>query len=268
MKRQPKWIAALFSVFLALCGMHPPGKADAPSNTQSISAKPFYFTETLGGQDLTLVLRIQNNGQVSGVYTIFVPGNIRNWLHYGIKGRFNSDTNILTAEVFLPPSAGAQKVYDFQGAYFPTEQRFAVQFLRPGDPTRAPALIFEKVYQYSGTSPILTGIWIWNAGDNRDPKLSYKGEFYITKHYGDGKIEGVFSGGDPDQAGAIEGAVYMNDSSPSKYSIRFRRYGFGFVQEWNGDLSGTNLNYSQSISGTIQQTATGYNARFAAVLEY
>lgn len=254
MKPHLKSIAAVFTVFLALGCWNLPARAQAPSMLY-----PYYFTETLTSQAIfSIVLRLRTDQEynLTGAY---MTSTIEAGLGpFAISAKFDASTNTVSGLVHSPPAFENVEsvIYNIQGTYDPFRDRFAIQFMRPGD--QIPQLIFERIDAYADPNPLMVGIWQWAATDPSTPNLPFEGEFYVYTQDPSGSFAGEFSKASAQDVGFINGQV----AAPSN-SFTFRRYNQEgtFIQTWNGNVVNNNMTLQGAIT---RETPPGSDITFVA----
>jgi hypothetical protein len=244
MKPHLKSIAAVITVFLALGCWNLPVRAQAPSMLY-----PYYFTETQTNlATFSIVLRLFGTDQEYNLTGAYMASTFEAGVaSLAISAKFDASTNTFSGLVHSPPAFENDTVYyNLQGTYDPLRDRFAIQFMRPGD--QIPQLIFERIDAYADPNPLMVGIWQWAATDPNYPNLPFEGEFYVYLQNPSGEFHGVFSNASPQDVGLLIGQV----AAPSQ-SFTFRRYTQEgtFEQIWNGNVVTNNT----VLQGTITQNA-------------
>ncbi|HYD59145.1 MAG TPA: hypothetical protein VEC35_02245 [Noviherbaspirillum sp.] len=257
MKRQPKWIAALFAVLLALCGIYQTVLAQVPSVHPLVGT--YVKPATKVGEN-TVVLRIKHAAQggpdlvVYGALARIEPNAADNVIQ-AITGTFNPTTSVLSAVGTLPPALRpknpAQSVVD--GTYEHFGQTFTLQF-RSQRADGGQSTFVEQVKRYSEATPFLVGIWQWSAADTSAALASapqFSGEFYILDQKTDGTFRGIFSGANQLDVGSIQGQA----SRDGIFFLRsFTQNNQTFEQVWGGQAASTISGHTESIQGRIEST--------------
>ncbi len=247
MKHQSRWVAALFAIFLALCGIYQTVSA------QTVAESPIAGTYVWQAKDLgenTIVLRLKQQGQVFGVYgtLIRLDPNPQDNVILAITGQYDPVTRLLKAVLALPPALRprnpAQGVVD--GTYNELTRSFSLDIKSQSSPTTTSV---KDVAAYTGTLPYVVGIWQWFAADSPAALASappFSGEFYILHQQPDGVFLGLFSGTTPMDVGTIAGQVTPD-------GVFFKRTGTSngqpFEQIWYGQATSN----TETIQGGIEQ---------------
>ncbi len=253
MKRQPKWIAALFAVLLALCSIYQTAQAQTPPASEIVGT---YVRTLFREGENTIVLRVkqQEQGQALLVYGILTRIEQNQNVILAITGEVDPNTHVLRAVLAPPPalrrSDSPQSVIG--GAYLKDNQAFRLEFpsQRPGQ-----APLVSHLLRYTDDRPFLVGIWQWSAAADSATLATappYSGEFYILEQKSDNSITGHFSGGTP----ADTGSIATGEATPG--GVYFERTGTAngqaFKQLWSGQATGDILGHTESLQGGINQT--------------
>lgn len=255
MKRQPKWIAALFAVLLALCGIYQTVGAQAPMVSPIVGT---YVWQATGFGENTVVLRLKQQGQdiaVYGALSRLSPTPADNVI-LAITGTVDPNTGVLRAVLALPPGLRPQNPAQgaVDGTYTAVTESFSITIksnINPGSPT-----VVENIAKYTAAKPYVVGIWQWAAADMPAGLTSvppqFSGEFYIFHQAPNGEIRGLFS-----DAGSVAGQVEPEiEGRPQPNLVGFTRSftqnNQNFVQAWAGQAAGTIPGHTESIQGGIE----------------
>lgn len=244
MKRQPKWIAALFAILLALCGIY----QNVGAQTAPAEIRTYYtYDETY---TLSIVLRLKEQGQVFAVYGAMTRGEPELPLVYEITGTFFPNQQLLRANIQAPPgrrSIPGTLKGTVDGTFHGAVDSFDLVFNYKVEDKMQPLLEIRNVQRHTGAPPIVLGIWRWEAspgGPIVTQPPAYAGEFYILTQ-NDFHFTGQFSESTAADAGLIKdgqisaaGANFTRTSS-AKYPFP--------EQKWGGQVAAT----EESIQGAI-----------------
>lgn len=261
MKRQSKWIAALYAVLLALCSIDQTVRAQMPTASPIVGT---YVWQATGFGENTVVLRIKQQGQDVAVYgaLIRLSPNPQDNVLLSLTGTVGPD-GVLKAVLALPPALRprdpAQSIVD--GTYNELTESFSITIKSNISGT---ATMVENIAKRTETTPYVVGIWQWAAADTPAGLVStppqFSGEFYILHQEPDGSFRGLFSGASPVDVGSIQGQVEPEiEGKTSSNSVVFLRTGTrqdtqAFEQIWGGQAAGTIAGHTESIQGGIEQT--------------
>ncbi len=259
MKRQSRWMAVLFAIFLALCGSYQTLSAQTPAESPMAG---IYVWQARDVGENTIVLRLKPQGQVFGVYGTFIrlDPNPQDNVLLAITGQYDPATRLLKAVLALPPALRpkdpAQGVVD--GAYNALTRSFSLEIKSQRSSTTTS---INEVAAYTGTLTYVFGIWQWSAATSSAALVSapsFSGEFYILHQQPDGTFAGLFSGTTPVDVGTIAGQVTPN-------GVFFKRTGTSngqpFEQIWYGQASSN----TETIQGGIEQnTPSPWKGEFLA----
>lgn len=259
MKRQPRWMAALFAILLALCGIDQTVRAQTPAESPIAGT---YVWQARDVGENTVVLRLKQQGQVLGVYGTLIRlyPNPQDNVLLAITGQYDPVTGLLKAVLALPPALRpqnpAQGVVD--GIYNALTNSFSLKIKSQNSPTTTS---IDGVAAYTGTLPYVVGIWQWFAANSPAALASapsFSGEFYILYQQPDGTFSGLFSGRTPVDVGTIAGQVTPD-------GVFFKRTGTSnrqaFEQIWYGQATSN----TETIQGGIEQnTPSPWKGEFLA----
>jgi hypothetical protein len=238
MKLYLKSIATLFSIFLALCGMNQPVRAQSPT-----VVSPYYFAQTNEDTStVAVVLRIRTDSSLTGTY---IASSTNAITVYAITGNFNSSTNTLSGIVTYAPAFwdGKSVEYSLAGTYDPDGDRFAIQFTKAGEPS--PEFIIEKIARWTSSWPLLVGIWQWQASSPNNLNLIFGGEFYIYLQQDKSEFYGIFSTATAQDIGFITGEAHPTTDQPFTFTRHNQKD--TILQTWKGNVVNNNL----TLQGTI-----------------
>lgn len=254
MKPQPKWMAALFAVLLALCGIYQTVRAQAPAESTIAGT---YVWQATGFGENTVVVRLKQQGQVYGVYgaLIRLSPNPQDNVLLALTGEVDPNTGVLRAVLALPPALRPRNPTEgvVDGTYTAVTQSFSITVksnISPGT-----TYTVENIAKYTGTLPYVVGIWQWYAADTPAALASapqFSGEFYIFHQEPNGDFRGLFSGANALDVGSIMGQV--NRDGVFFQRTGTRQDGQAFEQIWGGQATGNIAGHTESIQGGIEQT--------------
>jgi hypothetical protein len=258
MRRQPKWIAAVFAVLPALCGIDQTVLAQ-PTDVPVVRT---YHAYDAAKQETT-ALRLKQQGQVQGVYGALVGADPNAPFIYVIKGTWYPDSNRLAGTFELPPAAQASVEGTVDGSYDTATDSFSITINYTIAGVSRPPEYRSNIRGHTGHLPFLVGVWQWISASSTALLASnptYSGEFYILRQSDDGT---TFNGAVGKLPGFENDVITEGTVTPQ--GVSFTRSGTSsggaFHQTWQGQATQN----TYSIEGTVaQNTSVRWDGFFSA----